>query len=150
MNILMVLLWAHMFAYQTHYFSTKINSVLETVHEARHGLNESKVAHNLTRNALVSTIEQLGACSSEVQELEDKLKISVSKNELSQSKILVLEELIEVLRLDVAQKSDHLLELQERFDQIWCWTVWVALPLSILIIFLLVTLFFLLFGFIFL
>ncbi len=134
MNIPLVLLWTYMFAYQTHYFSTQIESVRSKVQDAQLGLNESEVAHNLTLKTLVATKDELGACSSRVLYLEDKLKKSESENEISKSTILVLKELVDVLRLADAQKSQHLLDIQERMDRILWLVVWVALPLSVLLI----------------
>ncbi len=142
MNRPLVLLWAFMFAWQTNHFSTKIENTNALVQDTQLGLHEVEVAHNLTRDALSSTKDALGACAFQVSHLEAKLQISESDHLVKDSTILALEELVRVLRLDSAQKSNDLLEFKAQFDRIWWWFVWVALPITSLIFLLSVKFFF--------
>lgn len=138
-SILLALLWVAMFAVQEQYLQSKIETVVSKVRDTQHELHAAEVAHNLTRGTLVSTTDQLGICTSKLLEVEGNLQKSVSRNKEALSAILDLKELVTNLHMQNNEKSEALLELQEKMDRILCVAVWVALPLGILIIILMVT-----------
>ncbi len=141
MSILFTLLWVAMFAIQEQDFMSKLEKITSNLRDAQHEVHDVKVSHNLTRGTLLSIQDKLGVCSSRFIEAEDKLKISIAQNQEYQATILNLQESVRSLRLESDQKSEALLDFQDRLDRILCWTVWVALALGFLALVLFVSFF---------
>ncbi len=145
MSILFTLLWVAMFAIQEQDFMSKLENITSILRDTQHEVHDVKVSHNLTRGTLLSIQDKLGVCSSRFIKAEDKLKLSIAQNQEYQATILNLQESVRHLRLESSQKSEALLDFQDKIDWILCWTVWVALALGFLLIFLFVSLLFFLF-----